>query len=127
MSAAFCGNDAIGLHKGCRHERNAGFVNPCIERSAAGGTVVRGRQGFMKLNMELDVVNRSTDGRPVSVVARSFGAVGAGFIDGTPSTFSRKPAHMADGRDLISINISCGGRFRVEGVHGLDHYEQHGA
>lgn len=91
------------------------------------GTVVRGRQGFMKLNMELDVVNRSTDGRPVSVVARSFGAVGAGFIDGTPSSFSRKSAHMADGRDLISINISCGGRFRVEGVRGLDRYERHGA
>jgi AraC-like DNA-binding protein len=91
------------------------------------GTVVRGRQGFMKLNMELDVVNRSTDGRPVSVVAKSFGAVGAGFIDGTPSTFSRKPAHLADGRDLISINISGGGRFRVEGVRGLDRYERHGA
>jgi AraC-like DNA-binding protein len=91
------------------------------------GTIVHGRQGFMKLNMELDVVNRSTDGRPVSVVAKSFGTVGVGFVDGTPSTFSRRPAHLADGRDLISINISGGGRFRVEGVQGLDRYQQHGA
>ena len=91
------------------------------------GTIVHGRQGFMKLNMELDVVNRSTDGRPVSVVAKSFGAVGVGFVDGTPSTFSRRPAHLSDGRDLISINISGGGRFRVEGVQGLDRYQQHGA
>ena len=91
------------------------------------GTIVHGRQGFMKLNMELDFESRSSNGRPVSVVAKSFGAVGVGFVDGTPSVFSRKRTHLADGRDLISINISGGGRFRVEGVRGLDHYERHGA
>jgi AraC-like DNA-binding protein len=81
----------------------------------------------MKLNMELDFVNRSASGRKVSVVAKSLGAVGFGHIDGTASTFVRKREHLADGRDLISINISGGGRFKVEGVCGLDHYEQGGA
>jgi AraC-like DNA-binding protein len=81
----------------------------------------------MKLNMQLDFRNRSTTGRKFSVVAKSFGPVGAGRIDGTPSSFQRKPAHFADGRDLLSISISGGGRFRVEGVRGPDRYGAHGA
>ena len=81
----------------------------------------------MKLNMELDFVNRSTSGHKFAVVAKSLGTVGFGHIDGTASTFMRKREHLADGRDLISINISGGGRFKVEGVHGLDHYERGGA
>jgi AraC-like DNA-binding protein len=93
----------------------------------APGAVVRGHEGFMKLNMELDVINRSPTGRPVSVVAKSFGSVGVGRIDGTPSSFSRKRAHLADGRDLLSINISGSGRFRVDGVRGLDRYGHRGA
>jgi AraC-like DNA-binding protein len=93
----------------------------------APGEVVRGHEGFMKLNMQLDFVNRSASGRKLSVVARSLGSVGFGYVDGTPSSFWRRPAHLADGRDLISINISGGGRFRVEGVRGLDHYTPHGA
>ena len=32
----------------------------------APGQVVRGQEGFMKLNMELDFVNRSTNGRKCS-------------------------------------------------------------
>ena len=56
------------------------------------------------------------------MVARSLGAVGFGYFDGTPSSFMRKGEHLADGRDLISINISGGGRFQVEGVKGLDRY-----
>ena len=91
------------------------------------GAVVRGSEGFMKLNMQLDFVNRSTTGRKFSVIAKSFGSVGAGRIDGTPSSFVRKPAHFADGRDLLSISISGGGRFRAEGVRGLDRYGAHGA
>lgn len=93
----------------------------------APGTVVRGCEGFMKLNMQLDFVNTSQVGRKCSVVAKSFGSVGVGRVDGTPSSYLRKPAHLADGRDLISMNISGGGRFRVEGVHGLDRYGRHGA
>jgi AraC-like DNA-binding protein len=93
----------------------------------APGAIVRGHEGFMKLNMQLDFMNRSPNGQKLSVVAKSFGSVGAGYVDGTPSSFWRRPAHVADGRDLISINISGGGRFRVEGVHGLDYYNRHGA
>src|SRR6185295_12274819 len=85
----------------------------------APGQVVRGREGFMKLNMELDFVNRSTSGHKFAVVAKSLGTVGFGHVDGTASTFMRKREHLADGRDLISINISGGGRFKVDGVHGL--------
>jgi AraC-like DNA-binding protein len=93
----------------------------------APGEIVRGHEGFMKLNMELDFMNRSADGRTLSVIARSLGAVGFGHIDGTPSTFMRKREHLADGRDIISINISGGGRFKVEGVRGVDRYERGGA
>jgi AraC-like DNA-binding protein len=96
-------------------------------RPLAPGAIVRGHEGFMKLNMQLDFVKRSSDNRKFSVVARSLGTVGFGYVDGTPSTFMRKQPHFSDGRDLISINISGGGRFRVEGVSGLDHYERGGA
>jgi hypothetical protein len=96
-------------------------------RALAPGEIVRGHEGFMKLNMQLDFVKRSPSDRKFSVVARSLGAVGFGYIDGTPSTFMRKAEHFSDGRDLISINISGGGRFKVEGVRGLDHYERGGA
>lgn len=96
-------------------------------RALAPGTIVRGHEGFMKLNMQLDFVNRSASGRKLSVVARSLGAVGFGYVDGTPSSFMRREEHCSDGRDLISINISGGGRFRVEGVQGHDHYESGGA
>ena len=53
--------------------------------------------------------------------------VGFGYIEGTPATFTRRREHLADGRDLISISISGGGRFQVEGVRGLDRYERGGA
>lgn len=96
-------------------------------RPLAPGEIVRGHEGFMKLNMQLDFVNCSTSGRKLSVVARSLGQVGFGHVDGTPSTFMRKREHFADGRDLVSINISGGGRFQVEGVRGLDRYERGGA
>jgi AraC-like DNA-binding protein len=93
----------------------------------APGQVVRGHEGFMKLNMELDFVNRSPNGRKCSVVARSLGEVGFGYFEGTPATFARRREHLADGRDLISISISGGGRWRIEGVRGIDRYERGGA
>ncbi|MGB9368739.1 MAG: hypothetical protein WCE79_22275, partial [Xanthobacteraceae bacterium] len=93
----------------------------------APGQIVRGHEGFMKLNMELDFVNRSASGRKFSVVARSLGSVGFAHIDGTPASFMRRQAHLADGRDLLSFNISGGGRFAVEGVHGADQYGCGGA
>ncbi|KAB2861639.1 MAG: hypothetical protein F9K43_21105, partial [Bauldia sp.] len=86
-----------------------------------------GRQGFMKQNMELDFINRSPLGRPFSVVARSFGPVRVGRVLGTPSSFIRARQHLADGRDLLTLVISGGGRFRVEGVRGHDGYGGHGA
>src|SRR5215470_267181 len=93
----------------------------------APGEIVRGHEGFMKLNMEIDFVNRSTTGRACAVVARSLGAVGFGYIEGTPATFARRREHLGDGRDLISISIGGGGRWQVEGVRGLDRFEQGGA
>jgi AraC-like DNA-binding protein len=91
------------------------------------GSVVRGREGFMRLNMQLDFSNHSAAGRPCSVVARSFGPVGVGRVHGTPSSYTRARRHFGDGRDLITICISGGGRFEVEGVRGLDRYAGHGA
>lgn len=93
----------------------------------APGAVVRGHEGFMKLNMQLDFVNRSPAGRKLSVVARSFGAVGVGRVDGTPSSFHRRACHLADGRDLLSIVISGGGRFQLDGGCGERQFGKHGA
>jgi AraC-like DNA-binding protein len=91
------------------------------------GAIVRGHEGFMKLNMQLDFANRSSSGRKLSVVARSFGPVGVGRVDGTPSSFYRRPCHLADGRDLISIVISGGGRFQLDGTRGESRFSAHGA
>lgn len=91
------------------------------------GTVVRGHEGFMKFNMQLDFANHSPTGRKLSVVARSFGPVGVGRVDGTPSSFYRRPQHLADGRDLLSIIISGGGRFELDGTRGQNRFAGHGA
>ena len=40
----------------------------------APGAVVRGHEGFMKLNMQLDFANRSPNGRKLSVVRQKFWA-----------------------------------------------------
>ena len=93
----------------------------------APGEIVRGCQGFMKLNMQLDFVDRSPTKRQCKVVARSFGPVGVGRIMGGASSFIRARPHLADGRDLISVVISGGGRFQVDGVHGPDRYAGGGA
>src|SRR5262245_22307110 len=77
-----------------------------------------GRQGLMKQNMEIDFVNRSPVGRQFTVTVKNFGPVRAARILGTASTFTRARRHLADGRDLISVVISGGGRFTVEGVQG---------
>lgn len=91
------------------------------------GTVVRGHEGFMKFNMQLDFANHSPTGRKLSVVARSFGPVGVGRVDGTPSSFYRRSHHLADGRDLLSIVISGGGRFELDGIRGENRFAGHGA
>ena len=67
----------------------------------------------MKLNMQLDFVNRSPNGGKLSVVARSFGAGRRRPRRRYAIQFlCAGPRHLADGRDLISIIISGGGRFR---------------
>lgn len=86
-----------------------------------------GRHGFMRENMDLDFVNRSPDGRQFSVTAKDFGAVRVGHVLGTPSTFTRGRHHLGDGKDLISLVISGGGRFQVEGVRGEARYAHNGA
>ena len=91
------------------------------------GSTEGGREGFMKRNMQLDFVNRSPTGRQFTVVPKRFGEVGVARVLGTPSSFTRTRRHLADGRDLISVVISGGGRFRVEGVWGNDRYAGHGA
>ena len=82
------------------------------------GCAEQGREGFMKLNMQLDFINRSPVGQPFSVIAKSFGPVGVGRVQGAPSSAIRARRHLADGRDLISVVITGGGRFQVEGVRG---------
>jgi hypothetical protein len=76
----------------------------------------------MKRNMQLDFVNRSPTGRQFNVVAKRFGPIRVARVLGTPSRFTRARRHLADGRDLVSVVISGGGRFRVEGVRGNDRY-----
>jgi AraC-like DNA-binding protein len=93
----------------------------------APGDIVRGCEGFMKLNMQLDFVDRSPTKRQCKVVARSFGPVGVGRVLGGASSFIRAQPHLADGRDLISVVISGGGRFQVDSVRGAGRYAGGGA
>ena len=85
------------------------------------------RQGFMRQNMALDVVNHSTSGKQFSIVARNFGSVRVANIDPPPSSFARTQKHLADGKDIVSLVISRGGRFSVEGVEGEASCGAHGA
>jgi AraC-like DNA-binding protein len=85
------------------------------------------RQDLMRHSLELDFVDRSKSGKQFSVVARSFGSVQVASVDGAASSLIRSRRHLADGKDLISIVISRGGRFSVEGVEGPDHYAAYGA
>jgi AraC-like DNA-binding protein len=86
-----------------------------------------GRQGFMRQNMELDFINRSPVGRTFSVTAKNYGPVRVGRVLGTPSSFIRTRQHLADNRDMISVVISGGGRFQVEGVQSENRYACNGA
>ena len=85
------------------------------------------RLGFMRQNIALDVVNRSTSGKYFSVVVRNFGSVRVGDINPASSSFTRARAHLADGKDIVSLVISRGGRFSVEGVEGEASCGAHGA
>ena len=104
---------------------------PASIRVASGdplpaGCAEQGPEGFMKLNMQLDVINRSPAGRQFSVVAKSFGTLRVARVLGVPSSVIRAPRHFADGRDLISVVITGAGRFQMEGVHGGHRCAVHG-
>jgi AraC-like DNA-binding protein len=86
-----------------------------------------GRQGFMRQNMELDFVNHAPAGREFSVTAKNFGLVRVARVDGGRSTFTRADRHLADNRDLISLVLSNGAQFRLEGTAGTQGYGRHGA
>jgi AraC-like DNA-binding protein len=75
-------------------------------------------QGFMRQNIDLDVVNRSPSGKRFSVVVRNYGTVRVANIDPASASFVRARKHLADGKDILSIVISRGGRFNVEGTEG---------
>jgi len=81
----------------------------------------------MRQNMELDFVNRSPTGRQFSVTSKNFGSVRVARVLGTQSSFMRTRQHLADGRDLLSVVISGGGRFQADGVRGPDRYMAYGA
>lgn len=85
------------------------------------------RQGFMRQNIALDVDNHSASGKQFSIVARNFGSVRVANIDPPPSTFTRAKKHLADGKDIVSLVISRGGRFRIDGVEGETSCGAHGA
>ena len=76
------------------------------------------RQGFMRQNIDLDVVNRSQSGKRFAVTVRNFGAVRVADIDPASASFIRARKHLADGKDIISIVISRGGRLSVEDAEG---------
>jgi len=104
-------------------------ASPSIRASSsplATGSVVRGTEGFLRLNMQSDFVRRNPNGR-CAVLGRSFGPVGVARVLGSNTSTTRGRKHLADGRDIISLVVSGGGRFEVEGVHGLDRYAGNGA
>lgn len=76
------------------------------------------RQGFMRQNIDLDVINRSRSGKHFAVTVRNYGAVRVASIDPAAASFIRAKKHLADGKDIISIVISRGGRFSVEDGEG---------
>lgn len=76
------------------------------------------RNGFMRQNIALDVVNRSREGKVFSIVVRNFGSVRVADIDPPPASFVRARHHLGDSRDVVSMVVSRGGRFSVEGVEG---------
>ena len=91
------------------------------------GCAEAGPEGFMKLNMQLDFINRSPVGRQFSVIAKNFGTVDVARVAGVPSSVMRTRRHFGDGRDLISVVITGGGRFQAEGVRGGHSCAAHGA
>jgi AraC-like DNA-binding protein len=75
-------------------------------------------QGFMRQNIDLDVVNRSPSGKRFAVIVRNYGAVRIASIDPAAASFIRGRKHLADGKDILSIVISRGGCFSVDGAEG---------
>jgi AraC-like DNA-binding protein len=92
-------------------------VAPTVSEQACNG-----------LGLQLDFINRSQVGRQTAFASRSLGpTIGVGRLRSTPSSLSRKRTHFADGNDILSIIISSGGRFQVEGVRGPDRGSTHAA
>jgi AraC-like DNA-binding protein len=89
--------------------------------------VAAARQGFMRQNIDLDVINRSRSGKLFSVTVRNYGAVRVADIDPAAASFIRARKHLADGKDIISIVISRGGGFSIEGAEGQTNCGARGA
>jgi AraC-like DNA-binding protein len=74
------------------------------------------RDGFMRQNMRLDVAADSSAAKQFAIVVRNFGHVRMADIDPAAARFTRARRHLADGRDIISLVISRGGRFSLDGL-----------
>src|SRR6266852_4190591 len=67
-------------------------------------------EGFVHRKMEMDFIDRSTDGLRFTVEFIPLGGVAAGIVHGTPSIFVRRPI---DANDALYMVINRHGRFRV--------------
>src|SRR5712691_6345074 len=67
-------------------------------------------EGFVHRKMEMEFIDRSTDGLRFTVEFIPLGGVAAGIVHGTPSIFIRKPI---DENDALYMVINRQGRFRV--------------
>jgi AraC-like DNA-binding protein len=69
--------------------------------------------GFVHRRMEMDFIDRSTDGLRFSVDFIPLGGIAAGLVRGTPSSFIRRPEQARDGNDGLFMIIVRAGGFRV--------------
>ncbi len=67
-------------------------------------------EGFVHRKMEMEFIDRSTDGLRFTVEFIPLGGVAAGIVHGTPSIFIRRPI---DENDALYMVINRQGRFRV--------------
>jgi AraC-like DNA-binding protein len=67
-------------------------------------------EGFVHRRMEMDFIDRSTDGLRFTVEFIPLGGIAAGIVHGTPSTFIRTPI---DRNDALYMVINRQGSFRV--------------
>jgi AraC-like DNA-binding protein len=69
--------------------------------------------GFVHRRMEMEFIDRSTDGLRFSVDFIPLGGVAAGIVRGTPSSFIRRPKQAKDGNDGLYMIIVRAGGFRI--------------